>query len=98
MKRGGVPLYQAYLSFKELDTDLRNNIAEQSGKILQALPLGEAAIEASKSVWEELKNVKFLVQEATEVFPSEVAELKKFLTAMKDTLSRFARRYRFDLD
>lgn len=98
MKRGGVPLYQAFLRFKELEPDTRNFLEEVSDETLKSLPLNEEAIEASKSVWKELKDLKFFILEATEVFPSEVNELKKYLSNMKDSLSRFARKYRFDLD
>ena len=61
-----------------------NSLNAMTGELLR-----EEAIASSTAVWRELKDLKFFVQEATEVFPSEVGDLKKFLTGMKDTLSRF---------
>ncbi|GFH42509.1 hypothetical protein Hs30E_10600 [Lactococcus hodotermopsidis] len=98
MKRGGVPLYQAFISFKELEADVRDAFKESAEQTLKALPLREEAVETSRAVWKELKDLKFLIQEAAEAFPSEIGELKEYLANMKGTLSRFSRKYRFDLD
>lgn len=97
MKRGGVPLYQGFLKFKELDEGVRNFLKEQSDQVLRTLPLCDEAKDACHAVDLELKGLKFMVQEATELFPAEVPELKKFLNALRESLPRFARRYRFDL-
>ena len=97
MQRGGVPLYQALLSFKGLSEDVRSTIKDAAEQALKTSPLPEQAVASCNAVNQELKNVKFMIEEATEVFPREVKDVREFLTKTKDTLTRFARRYRIDL-
>jgi len=97
MQRGGVPLYQGLLSFKELGEDIREAVKEATEQTLRTSPLPEKAVSSCRAVNDEMKNVKFMIEEATEVFPREVKDVREFLSKTKDTLARFARRYRIEL-
>lgn len=100
MLRGGAPLYQALIEFRGLNEDVRSELADAATAVLKTLPLSDDAVNSTRAVWSELSsaNMKAMVQEAAEEFPSEVQELKKFLTEFKDNLSRFARKYRIPLE
>jgi len=98
MQKGGVPLYQAYLNYLELDDETADAVTERTDKILKTSPLPEGACEACKAVDEELgaKNLKFMIEEANAVFPKEVKNVREFLIAARENLDRFTRRYRID--
>jgi len=97
MRRGGVPLYQALISYRGLEEDVRLTIKELSDKVMKTTPMSERAVASCNAINQELKNIKFLIEEANAEFPTEVKEVRKFLTDTKDTLTRFVRRYRIDL-
>ena len=97
MERGGVPLYQALINFKGLGEDVRIIIKDISEQTLKSSPLPEQVTVSCNAVNQELKNVKFMVEEAMESFPREVKDVREFFTKTKDTLIRFTRRYRIDL-
>ncbi|MCL1810265.1 MAG: tubulin-like doman-containing protein [Clostridiales bacterium] len=99
MKRGGVPLYQAYLSYLDIDAEIGEAILENTEKVQKTSPLPAGAIEACKAVNEELcaKNLKYMMEEANAVFPKEVKNVREFLKAARENLDRFTRRYRISL-
>ena len=98
MQRGGVPLYQALLAFKELGIESRTFLKETAEQTRKQSPLPEQAIAACRAVNNELKGVKFMIEEATEMFPREVKDVREFLTKSKESLTRFTRRHRIELE
>jgi len=89
MFRGGAPLYQAFISFKALGEDVRAAIAEESSNTLKTSPLPERAVAACGAVASEIKDVKYMIEEAADVFPREIKDLREFLAKTRDTLARF---------
>jgi hypothetical protein len=98
MQCGGAPLYQALINFKALEEDIRVEIREESEQVLKTFPLLERVVNSCNAINQEMKNVKFMIEEATEVFPHEVKDLREFLTKTKDNLTRFSRKYRINLE
>ena len=98
MAHGAVPIYQAFLSFKDLDADVKAYVAAKTSAELDALQLSDDAVTTSQTVWAELKKAPQWVAAATQLFPSEVSELKEFITAVKGALSLFAMTYGFSLE
>jgi len=100
MQKGGVPLYQAFENYKDLDGKDKEAIKDHAELLLKSSPLpsivGESCIRLNKEL--DAKNLKYLIEEATAVFPKEVKDVRGFLTEVRDNLARFARRYRVDLN
>ena len=94
MERGGVPLYQAYLSFKELPEETRVQIASEADEILSQDRMPDQVAEACAALKEELANKRDFVAIANEEFPREVADVKELVRNLDDALELFIRRYR----
>lgn len=94
MEHGGVPLYQAYLSFKGMDPALREQIAREADEVLSQDVLPDQVTEACSALKEELANKRDFVAIANEEFPREVADVKELARNLEDALSVFVRRYR----
>ena len=93
MQRGGVPLWQGLISFKALDENIRDDIKEAVKQTLKTSPIPEKVRESCKTLDAVMKNVKFMIEEATAEFPREVKDVREFLTNTKDTMTRFVRKY-----
>lgn len=94
MERGGVPLYQAYLSFKELPEETRTQIAAEADEILSQDRMPDEVAEACAALKDELANKRDFVAIANEEFPREVADVKELVRNLDDALALFTRRYR----
>ena len=93
MERGGVPLYQAFLSFKQLDPEVRASIVEETSKIINMDKLPDEVTEACRALTEVLADKKGLVSVANVEFPREVSDVKALIKDVEDSLNLFVRHY-----
>ncbi|MCL1874141.1 MAG: hypothetical protein FWF85_08510 [Clostridiales bacterium] len=98
LPKGGVPLYQAFENYKDLEQKDKETIKEDATALLKNSPLPAIVEDSCLKLNKELdaKNLKYLLEEATAVFPQEVKAVREFLTEVRETLARFMRRYRVD--
>ncbi|RSX50371.1 tubulin-like doman-containing protein [Bifidobacterium callimiconis] len=87
---GGVPLYQAYKTFKELDPEVRSSIRTAVQEILDADETPESVETACQAASKELGRAKDIVKVATAFFPREVPEVKAQIKNLKKALELFA--------
>ncbi len=89
LDRGSVPLYQAFLSFMELDMSIRNNIKKRTKSILGMDKLPQDAIDACRAVKRELGEVSKRVRSGNRSFPREVTKIKELYTDLDNSLEGF---------
>lgn len=89
LDRGSVPLYQAFLSFMELDMSIRNNIKKRTKSILGMDKLPQDAIDACRAVKRELDEVSKRVRSGNRSFPREVTKIKELYTDLDNSLEGF---------
>ncbi|MDR0513634.1 MAG: tubulin-like doman-containing protein, partial [Coriobacteriaceae bacterium] len=100
MQRGGVPLWQAFLNYKELEEYMLVAIKAKSDALLQTSPVPETVAQACRTLSNELGNpslIKFMIEEANQNFPHETKDLREFITKIREAHGRFVLRYRIDL-
>lgn len=93
MERGGVPLYQAFLSFKALDAPAREAIAAATRSVLEQNRLPEEVALACRAVSAELGRKKALVALANASFPRETADIKSLIRQLEEALTIFTTQY-----
>ncbi len=94
MDFGDVPLYQAFVSYKGLDSSLRSEIKNRATDILKMNNLPEDAADAWRGVQSELDQKKSLINIANNNFPNEADKIKDFIRSLSDKVSAFKASYR----
>ena len=98
MPRGAVPLYQALLNYRELDSDLSEALRKQCQATLKISPLPDAAFDACRAIERELKDAKLMLEDFAEIYPRELKDARELLSRTKEALARFTRRYGIDMN
>jgi hypothetical protein len=93
MLYGAAPLYQAFVSFKELSDTMRVKIVTETEAALKAYPLLDKTKESCQAIKKELKNKGGMVSVASKRFPRELDALKQFLTTIEEEYGIFTMTY-----
>ena len=86
---GMVPLYQAFLSYKALDEDVKAKLEESAQETMKG-ELPQEALDAVKSSEEEIAaTFKSRVKAFSNKFPYQAGELKSFIKDLRESLETF---------
>lgn len=87
---GAIPLYQAFLTFKKLDSSLQTEILSEVNDILKETALDKRVTEACHTAKMELDQRTERIKAADMLFPEKTSDINNFFISLSGELNSFA--------